>query len=223
MVQNKAADVPDLNELPENEQWERVTQRNEHYMERMASIANRAIHSERGIDTTDVESTTIPATIAHRNWYQFTSRPWNYHPRLVREFYSSMVPDVFKAHGLVWVQETQVQITPQAINAYLGTPDVPECVHSGGLPVNLVDQFWTLNDVLVASLRRDRPAVGGPEEAILQHGELHPELAFWTVFLNYHLIASHHRTNVSIDTAKVLYAIQHDRQFDVGRIIFNNS
>jgi hypothetical protein len=112
MVHNKAADVPDLNELPENEQWERVTQRNEHYMERMASIANRAIHSERGIDTTGLESTTIPATIAHRNWYQFTSRPWNYHPGLVREFYASMVPDVFKAHGLVWVQETQVQITP---------------------------------------------------------------------------------------------------------------
>ena len=65
MVHNKAADVPDLNELPENEQWERVTQRNEHYMERMASIANRDIHSERGIDTTGLESTTIPATIAH--------------------------------------------------------------------------------------------------------------------------------------------------------------
>ena len=46
-------------------------------------------------------------------------------------------------------------------------------------------------------------------------------MAFWTIFLNYHLIASHHRTNVSVDTAKVLYAIQHDRQFDVGRIIFN--
>ena len=132
-----------------------------------------------------------------------------------------MIPEVFKAHGLVWVRETQVQITPQAINAYLGTHDVPECVHSGGLPVNLVDQFWTLNDALVASLRRDGQAIGGPEDAILQHGELHPEMAFWTIFLNYHLIASHHRTNVSVDTAKVLYAIQHNRQFDVGRIIFN--
>ena len=56
---------------------------------------------------------------------------------------------------------------------------------------------------------------------MLQHCDLHPEMAFWTIFLNYHLIASHHRTNVSFDTAKVLFALQHDRQFDVGRIIFN--
>ena len=92
MVQNKTAEVPDLDVLPENEQWKRVTQRNAHYMERMASIANRDIHSERGIDTTGLESTTIPATIARRNWYQFTSPPWAYHPGLVREFYAAMIP-----------------------------------------------------------------------------------------------------------------------------------
>ena len=131
MVQNKTAEVPDLNELPENEQLERVTQRNAHYIERMTSIANRDIHSERGINTTGLESTMIPATIARRNWYQFTSRPWDYHSGLMREFYAAMIPEVFKAHGLVWVRETQVQITPQAINAYLGTPDVPECVPVG--------------------------------------------------------------------------------------------
>ena len=103
MVQIKTAEVPDLFELSEDEQMELVTQRNNHYTERMLSIDERDIHSERGIDTTGLESTPIPATIAHRNWYQFTSPLWAYHPGLVREFYASMIPSVFKAHGLVWV------------------------------------------------------------------------------------------------------------------------
>ena len=74
---------------------------------------------------------------------------------------------------------------------------------------------------LAASLRRDGRRVWGPDEAMLQHGDLHPELAFWNVFLNYHLMGAHHRTTVNLDTAQVLYAIQHDIQFDVGRIIFD--
>ena len=218
MVRNMTTNVPDLNELHEDGQWARVSELNMHYAERMASIANKGIHLKRGIKTTGLESTTIPKTIARRNWFRFTIPPWNYHPGLVREFYAAMVSEVFKAHGTVWVRETQIQITPEAINAYLGTPDIPACTRNGGLPVDLIEQYWGLVEALAASLRRDGRNVWGPDEAMLQHGDLHPEMAFWTVFLNYNLIASHHRTNVSFDTTQVLYAIQHDRQFDVGQL-----
>ena len=223
MVKNKAAEVSNLFDLPEDEQWTRVTQPNAHYMERLAQIHNRNIHSERGIETAGLETTTILATIARRQWFRFTSPPWSYHEGLVREFYAAMVPEVFKAHGLVWVRETQVQISPQAINAYLGTPDVPECAHFGGLPSGLVHQlgYDTLAGNLAASLRRDGRRVWGPNDSLLQHGDLHPEMAFWTVFINYHLMGAHHRTTVNMETAQILYAIQHDLQFDVGRIIFD--
>ena len=139
------AEVPDLNELHKDERWALITQPNAHYTERMASIANRGIHSERGIKTTGLESTTIPTTIARRNWFRYTSPTWNYHPGLVREFYAAMVPEVFKAHGIVWVRETHIQITPEAINAYFGTPDVPD----------LFEQYCGVREALAASLRRD--------------------------------------------------------------------
>ena len=83
------------------------------------------------------------------------------------------------------------------------------CAHFGGLPSDLVHQlgYGAMVGGLVASLRRDGRNVWGPDDAMLQHGDVHPEMAFWMVFLNYNLIAAHHRTNVSFDTAQILYAI----------------
>ena len=176
MVRNVTTNIRDLDVLREDEQWALASTPNVHFEERMAFIANRGIHSERGIKTTRLESTTIPNTMARRNWFRFTSPPWNYHSGLVREFYAAMVPEVFKAHGTVWVQETQVQITPQAINAYLQTPDVPGYVHYGGLPSGLVHQlgYNAMAGNLAASLRHDGRHVWGPDEAMLQHGDLYP-------------------------------------------------
>lgn len=217
MVRNVRANIRTLAELPEEEQWELASGPNVHFAERIALFGSRKIHSERGINRAGLESTSIPNTIAARNWIRFTDQPWNYHPGLVREFYAAMVPEVFKAHGIVWVQETQVEITPAAINAYLQTVEVPECVYSDGMPVLLhVD-----TRALAASLRRDGMNAWGPENALLQHGDLHPDLAFWTVFCNHNLMGSNHRTNVSLETAQLLYAIQHGHPFDVGLIIFN--
>ena len=74
----------------------------------------------------------------------------------------------------------------------------------------MIPQYWGLAEALAASLRQDGRNIWGSNDAMLQHGDLHSEMAFWTVFLNYNLISSHHRTNVSFETAQILYAIQHN-------------
>ncbi|KAI3769999.1 hypothetical protein L6452_01117 [Arctium lappa] len=67
--------------------------------------------------------------------------------------------------------------------------------------------------------RMTLPAMMDPGHVELNHGDLLSDMAFGSVFIKHNLLPSRHRTNVSIETAQLLCAIQHDLNFDVRRII----
>ena len=64
MVRNVTENIRILVELTKDEQSALASAPNVHFAKRMALIANRGIHSARGIKTTGLESTTILSTIA---------------------------------------------------------------------------------------------------------------------------------------------------------------
>ncbi|KAI3702381.1 hypothetical protein L6452_28118 [Arctium lappa] len=132
---------------------------------------------------------------------------------------STTIPGTIPARG-----DTQVEISTSAINEYLHIPAVPDEVASdfddhGGMPIDVVHHRSTGD--LSASLRHDGSDMWGHEDENVNHGDLHPDAAFWTVFLKCSLLPSSHRTNVSVETSQILFAIQHNYVFDVGHIIFN--
>ncbi|KAI3759009.1 hypothetical protein L6452_06582 [Arctium lappa] len=193
---------------------------NVHYPDRLAACANRGFVVERGIDLTRLDSTTIPDAIAHRHWARFTSTPGKYHAELVREFYAAMVPEVFNDSGVVWVRGRRVVLSSTAINEFLLTPTDPNAAYHEGFSIN--DGFYPELGEMAAGLRHNGSNVWQPGTVELHHGELTPDMAFWTVFLKHNLIPSTHRTNVTIETAILLYAIQTGVHFDVGHFILGS-
>lgn len=218
MVRRKGQDrFRVFDRLPEEAREALGNTRNVDYHVRLAHNATRDFLTERGINQHGLESTTIPATINRRNWARFTSTPESYHPSLVREFYASMVPEVFKANGTVWVQGVQVAITSSAINEYLHTVTRPDVFYYDGIPEDT--EFDQSLDRVARSLRYDRENVWDPPRTHLPHCKLRPELAFWAVFFTHSLVPSTHRTNVSVEVGRLLYAIRKNIDFDVGYFI----
>ena len=181
------------------------------------SIQHRGISEERGIDISELHATDIPGTIIHRHWNQYVTSPHPYHEMLTREFYASMVPFVFKTRGTVWVRGRQVAISANAINEYLQTPTDPEEEYYEGFPSSA--NFRPSMGELAANLRRDHSDLWEPGSHHLCHGDLQANLAFWHVFIKCRLIPSTHRTNLSVEAARFLYAIQSGVHFDVGHFI----
>ncbi|KAI3673659.1 hypothetical protein L6452_39783 [Arctium lappa] len=139
---------------------------------------------------------------------------------LVREFYASMVPEVFHDCGRVWVWGVPVEITSNAINEHLFTPTIPHEQYHNGFPDSA--RFYPELGQIAAALRRDGSNIWIPGTTELQHGELHPDMAFWSVFIKHSLLPFSHRTVVSIETARLLYVIQTGVPFDVGHFILGS-
>ena len=202
-------------DLEEEERIALASERNVDYATRIVNMSTRGFICEKGITTSGLESTNIPEIIANRNWARLTHVPPRYHPVLVREFYASMVPDVFDDSGIVWVRGIQLVVNADAINDYLSTARIPRLDQYDGLPGN-IRRYYTPQDI-ARSLRRADVEV--PANEVLYHGDLRPEIAFWDVFFTWSLFPSTHRTVVSDEIAQVLFAIQRGTDFDFGRII----
>ncbi|KAI3678019.1 hypothetical protein L6452_37298 [Arctium lappa] len=202
--------------LDADEQLELASAPNAHYGDRHAQIGARGFWPERGIALEGLDSTSIPGIVTARGWEHYIRTPPRYHPGLV--------PEVFRTEGIIWVRDTQVEISASAINEYLHAPAVPDEVardfdDHGGIPDDVV-RHYSIGD-LSSSLRHDGSDMWGQGDKSMNHGDLHPDVAFWTVFIKCSLLPSSHRTNVSMKTAQILFAIQHNYMFDVGHIIFN--
>lgn len=175
---------------------------------------------ERGINIDGLEETTIPATIAQRDWTVFTSTREPYHEGLVREFYASMVPEVFHNCGRVWVQGVQVEITSEGINNFLQTTINPRDAYVDGFPISA--RFQPSLRLIAAGIRHNENDIWVPGTTELHHAELEPDMALWSVFIKHSLVPSTHRTVLTVENARILYAIMTDVHFDVGYFIFNN-
>lgn len=125
-----------FNDLDEHERAQQERGPNNSFGTRWAQNEGRGLLVERGIDIDGLDETTIPATIDQRGWSLFTTTRETFHEGLVREFYASMVPEVFHNCGLVWVQGVQVEITSEVINDYLQTPSDPNELYDEGFRIN---------------------------------------------------------------------------------------
>lgn len=191
---------------------------NEEYNQRLTRAMGRRFLTERGIDTRGMETTRIPGIIQARGWARYTQTPARFHPGLVREFYASMVPVVFEANGPVWVRNLPIFITAAEINEYLSTQPDQSWELDAGWPI--ADVFDEEKENLAAELRRDNQQYREPNQVtIVTNDALTPELAFWLIFVNHNLVPSTHRTSVTLDSAKILFALKNDLGFDVGTII----
>lgn len=131
-----------------------------------------------------------------------------------------MVHEVFNNSGLVWIQGVQVQITSDAINDYFQTLTDRNEVYDEGFRIS--DNFHPQLRAMAAALRQNGSDMWVPGTTELLHGELEPDMALWTVFIKHSLVPSTHRTVVSLETARILYAIMTGVQIDVGYFIFNS-
>ncbi|KAI3770650.1 hypothetical protein L6452_01791 [Arctium lappa] len=209
-----------FDELDEEDRVAMVNAPNVHYTDWLSINANRGFVVERGIMMTGLDSTTILGTITHRHWARFTSTPGRYHTELVREFYAAMVPEVFRISGTVWVRGRQVELSSSSINEYLLTPTNPDTNYHDGFSID--DRYYPELGEMAASLRHNSSNVWQPGTTELHHGELTLNMAFWSVFIKYSLLPSTHRTNVTIETAILLYAIPTGVYFNVGHFILGS-
>lgn len=200
-----------FDELDEEERVVLASRPNEAYRTRLAQNEDRGLLIERGITIAGLDSTTIPTTISQRELY---------HEGLVREFYASMVPEVFRDCGRVWVQGVPLEISLEAINEYLHTRTDPDEDYHHGFPVNA--RYYPELSEMATALRHDQSNVWIPGTTELNHGELLPDIAFWSVFIKHILLPSTHRTVISTETTHLLYAIQTGVRFDVGHFIFGS-
>ncbi|KAL5767767.1 hypothetical protein ACOSQ2_014550 [Xanthoceras sorbifolium] len=172
---------------------------NPKFRERMKKFEKRAILLERDIDVEAMEGTMIPEVIGARQWNHFVQHPNYASERLVREFYTSMIPDDYFAWGMVVVQGQQITLTPKIVNEFYGLPDVPQA--PGGLEEHMFFTAWSQD--LTGSLRMDGSGCWVFHECDLYHSQLRLETAFWHVLCDSSILPKTHRTTITLPMAGI--------------------
>ncbi|KAL5758256.1 hypothetical protein ACOSP7_020867 [Xanthoceras sorbifolium] len=121
------------------------------FAKRLKKGEKRPLQLEWGINIDALDGTGIPEVVRARQWLHFVQHPNDANDKLVRKFYTSMVPDDFFAWGTVVVQGRQITLTPEIVNEYYGLPNLSQA--PSGMERH---QFFTIhNQDLAGSLRID--------------------------------------------------------------------
>ncbi|KAK1557207.1 hypothetical protein Q3G72_020148 [Acer saccharum] len=106
---------------------------NPDFKTRLGKIRGRKCIVERGIDMEGLKGTFVREAVEALGWKKYVQRPNRGTLELVKEFYASMVPDLFYNEGMpVMVRDKLVVISAPLINSWLGTADVQGTVD--GIP-----------------------------------------------------------------------------------------
>ena len=98
---------------------------NSNFPSRMNKLRGKNCIVERGIDMEKLQHTFVREVVDAFGWHKYVQRPNHGTLELVREFYASMVPDMFLNEGMpVMVRGKLVVINAQLINSWLETADV---------------------------------------------------------------------------------------------------
>ncbi|KAL5754797.1 hypothetical protein ACOSP7_023017 [Xanthoceras sorbifolium] len=158
----------------------------------MAAIEQRPLWLERGINVAELEHTSLPHTTRERGWEQYVQRPNDASEGLVREFYASMIPDIYEERGIVMVGGVEVSIQPSDINKYFGLVDQLEL--QKGLSEH--EYFTSFNTNMVASLRMNGDSTWDYHRIDLKCSEIHLDFALWFIFCNHSILPTHHRNTI---------------------------
>ncbi|KAK1566964.1 hypothetical protein Q3G72_006680 [Acer saccharum] len=179
---------------------------------RLEKFKKKKLILERGISLTELRNTDVSRTVVQRQWTEYVAHPPNANADIVREFYASMVPDVFCMGGSVRVRGVDVSFSASDINKRFSTPD-----HDLYRGIGMLDMFDN-NEGLAEALRMNGNSMW-TFQSPLRHSELHFELAFWNIFFGNSLRPNLHRTETNLEVAKLLYCMKERCDINIGRYI----
>ncbi|KAK0606562.1 hypothetical protein LWI29_000686 [Acer saccharum] len=187
--------------------------RNRDYGTRKAILMNCPIIHERGIQVSTLESTTIPAIVEARKWENFVMSRGLANITLVREFFTSMVPETFRSRGCVLVRNVVVEILENKINEHFGTTPVRQ----SALPLGYAS-FDGDFEKLAELLRGNEDGVWTKKHPIRQ-SDLSKDMALMNLFNSASLRPVSHTSSISVKRAELIACYLTGGPIDVGRVI----
>ncbi|KAK3225963.1 hypothetical protein Dsin_005825 [Dipteronia sinensis] len=206
-------DPSDASRRKGKEPMERPVQRHPEFTCRLKSNQRRSMVVERGLNSKDLEGTRFLIDVDRLRWRTYCTIRNQCNKTMVQEFYAAMCWQHFLEGGSMRVRGKNVNFNAKNINEWWETQSYPQWTE--GYEYKGIYQLYI--KTLANELQDTEYGIWNTSNMFIQ-GQIDFKSAFWHTFFSYSLFPSHHRHNVTLRPAILLYLMKKNLPFDCGTI-----
>ncbi|KAK3189681.1 hypothetical protein Dsin_029242 [Dipteronia sinensis] len=195
------------------EPMERTVQQNLEFARRLKSNQRRSMVVERGLNFKDLKGISFLIDVDHPRWRTYCTIRNQCNKTVVQEFYATMSLQHFLEGGSVRVRGQNVGFNAKDINEWWRL----RAILIRQIDISPTEFISSTTSIWPTKLRDTESSTWNTLNMFVQ-SQLDFKSTFWPTFFCYSLFPSHHRHNVTLGPAILLYLMKKNLLFDCGTI-----